>query len=115
VDAAFLTDLADGLAQDRRSGDGFGDRLVHACVEALDVTGAGIMLMLDDVHRGTLGTSDAAIAAVEARTNGEKPARNTHRDLGLRARRVRVRFATSVGRFRPTRRIHAQSPAHAPC
>jgi hypothetical protein len=65
VDADFLSELAAGLAMDRRAGDGLGDRLVCACVKALDVTGAGIMLMIDDEHRGTLGTSDAAIAMVE--------------------------------------------------
>lgn len=81
MDADFLSELADGLAADRRSGDGSGLRLVRACVEALDVTGAGIMLMVDDEHRGTLGTSDAAIAAVEELqfTLGEGPCVDAYR------------------------------------
>jgi hypothetical protein len=81
VDADFLSELADGLASDRRSGDGSGDRLVRACVEALGVTGAGIMLMVADEHRGTLGTSDAASATVEELqfTLGEGPCVDAYR------------------------------------
>jgi ANTAR domain len=40
--------------------------LVLACVQLLGVTGAGIMLMVNGQHRGTLAASDDAILAVEA-------------------------------------------------
>ena len=81
VNADFLSKLAADLARDRRSGDGSGERLVRACVEALDVTGAGIMLMVDDEHRGTLGTSDAVISTVEELqfTLGEGPCVDAYR------------------------------------
>jgi GAF domain len=75
VDREALLGILDGLAHDRESGSGSGDRLVNACVDVVDVTGAGIMLMVGDEHRGTLGASDEAIGIVEELqfTLGEGP------------------------------------------
>jgi hypothetical protein len=80
MDADFLEALEDDLARDIDSGHGSGARLVRACVEATAVTGAGIMLMSDGEHRGTLGSSDAAIAVVEELqfTLGEGPCIDTY-------------------------------------
>ena len=79
MDADFLRALGEGLAHDLEVGHGSGNRLVEACVEATQVTGAGIMLMVDGEHRGTLSTSDAAIAVVEELqfTLGEGPCVDT--------------------------------------
>ena len=81
MDVEYLEQLRDGLAMDRAAGAGSGARLVQACVESLDVTGAGIMLMVDDEHRGTFGTSDAAVEVVEDLqfTLGEGPCIDTYR------------------------------------
>jgi hypothetical protein len=80
MDPGFLEGLHDDLARDIDAGQGAGARLVHACVEATAVTGAGIMLMSDGVHRGTFGSSDAAIAVVEELqfTLGEGPCVDTY-------------------------------------
>lgn len=69
--AALLTDLE----ADRRNGTGVGERLCDTCLEVLDVTGAGIMLMSDGEHRGTLGVSDRVMTVVEdlQLTLGESP------------------------------------------
>jgi hypothetical protein len=58
-----------------------GERLVEACVELVGVTGAGIMLMSGEVHRGTFGSSDQAISLVEDLqfTLGEGPCMDTYR------------------------------------
>ncbi len=61
-----LLRILDGFASDREEGRDAGIRLVVACVHVLRVTGAGIMLMVDNEHRGTLAGSDAAIEATEA-------------------------------------------------
>jgi hypothetical protein len=81
MEAEALRDLLDGLASDREAGRATGGRLVGACVEALDVTGAGIMLMVDDEHRGTFACSDAVIGVVEELqfTLGEGPCVDTYR------------------------------------
>jgi hypothetical protein len=65
VEPGFLHDLREDLARDLDAGEGSGPRLVRACLDATDVTGAGIMLMAGGEHRGTVGASDAAIALVE--------------------------------------------------
>jgi len=77
----YLRTLRHGLALDRAAGSGTGTRLAQACVDSLDVTGAGIMLMVDDEHRGTFGSSDAAIETVEDLqfTLGEGPCVDTYR------------------------------------
>ena len=77
----YLQELRHGLALDRAAGSGSGTRLVQACVESLGVTGAGIMLMVDDEHRGTFGSSDAASELVEELqfTLGEGPCIDTYR------------------------------------
>ena len=76
-----LTRILDGLARDREAGHGSRERLLSACVDVLEVTGAGIMLMVDAEHRGTLGGSDEAIRAVEELqfTLGEGPCVDTYR------------------------------------
>jgi hypothetical protein len=81
VELDYLQQLRHGLALDRASGSGSGARLVQACVETIDVTGAGIMLMVEDEHRGTFGTSDAAIEIIEDLqfTLGEGPCIDTYR------------------------------------
>ena len=50
-------------------------RLCEVCVEALAVTGAGVMLMSDDVRRGSLCSSDGVSALIEdlQYTLGEGP------------------------------------------
>ena len=70
-----LLEILHGLADDRAAGQGSGARLVNACVSVLTVTGAGIMLMIDGGHRGTLGSSDATMGVVEELqfTLGEGP------------------------------------------
>ncbi len=77
----YLRTLRHGLALDRAAGSGTGARLAQACVDSLDVTGAGIMLMVDDEHRGTFGSSDSAIEVVEDLqfTLGEGPCIDTYR------------------------------------
>jgi len=72
-------DGLDPLHRDLGAGEGSGARLVQACRDATDVTGAGIMLMADGQHRGTMGASDAAIAVVEELqfTLGEGPCIDT--------------------------------------
>jgi GAF domain len=76
-----LRELIDGLASDRREGRHIGLRLVDSCVETLDVTGAGIMLMIDDEHRGTFACSDPTIGVVEDLqfTLGTGPCIDTYR------------------------------------
>lgn len=61
----FLAELQDGLALDRAAGQSSGIRIVNASVDAVDVTGGAIMLMVGSEHQGTFGTSDAAIAVFE--------------------------------------------------
>jgi len=81
VEREALTHILDGLERDREAGYGSRARLVAACVEVLDVTGAGIMLMVDDEHRGSLGASDEATRLVEELqfTLGEGPCVDTYR------------------------------------
>jgi len=69
--ATLLTDLDD----DRRTGSDVGARLCDACVEIIDVSGAGIMLIADGDQRGSLGASNLAIGTVEELqfTTGEGP------------------------------------------
>lgn len=73
------SEFLDALHRDLGAGAGSGARLVQACRDATDVTGAGIMLMADGQHRGTVGASDAAIAVVEELqfTLGEGPCIDT--------------------------------------
>jgi hypothetical protein len=73
------SEFLDALQRDLGAGAGSGARLVQACRDATDVTGAGIMLMADGQHRGTVGASDAAIAVVEELqfTLGEGPCIDT--------------------------------------
>ena len=79
MESEFLDALRRDLADDFAAGEGSGARLVQACLDATDVTGAGIMLMADGEHRGTVGASDAAIAVVEELqfTLGEGPCIDT--------------------------------------
>ena len=67
--------LISDLESDRRAGRSSGNRLCETCVEVLDVSGAGIMLMTDGEHRGTFGVSNATISVVEELqfTLGEGP------------------------------------------
>jgi hypothetical protein len=81
VEQNQLMELLEALDHDREGGQGSGDRLVSACVGVLDVTGAGIMLMVDGDHRGTLGSSDATMGVVEDLqfTLGEGPCLDSYR------------------------------------
>lgn len=74
-------EIIHGLADDRAAGQGSGARLVSSCVSVLAVTGAGIMVMVDGGHRGTLGSSDAAMGVVEELqfTLGEGPCLDAYR------------------------------------
>lgn len=45
--------------------DGAFDSLCEACADVVGVSGSGIMLMTDDVQRGSLRTSDARSATIE--------------------------------------------------
>lgn len=65
MDADRLATLLIDLDDDRRNGLDVGERLCDTCVEVLDVTGAGIMLMSDGEHRGTLGVSNPVMTLVE--------------------------------------------------
>jgi hypothetical protein len=60
-----LTALLKDLDDDRRLGGDVGTRLCTACVDVLGVTGAGIMLMSDGEHRGTLGVSNGVMTIIE--------------------------------------------------
>ena len=58
------------------------DHLCRACVEELDVTGAGLALLVGGHHRGTLGVSSAHAARVEELqfTLGEGPCLESFRE-----------------------------------
>jgi hypothetical protein len=81
VEPEALAQILIGLASDRDAGSGSRDRLVRACVDVIEVTGAGIMLMVEDEHHGSLGGSDEAIRLVEELqfTLGEGPCVDTYR------------------------------------
>jgi hypothetical protein len=81
VQQAQLLELLQSLELDRASGHGSGERLVDACVGVIDVTGAGIMLMVDGDHRGTLGSSNATMGIIEDLqfTLGEGPCLDSYR------------------------------------
>lgn len=76
-----LLEILHGLTDDREAGHGSGARLVTACVNVVAVTGAGIMIMVDGGHRGTLGSSNATMGMVEELqfTLGEGPCLDSHR------------------------------------
>jgi hypothetical protein len=65
MDADRLATLLLDLDNDRRDGADVGERLCDTCVEVLAVDGAGIMLMSDGEHRGTLGVSNSVMTLVE--------------------------------------------------
>jgi hypothetical protein len=65
MDADRLATLLVELDNDRRHGVDVGERLCDTCVEVLDVAGAGIMLMSDGEHCGTLGVSNRVMTVVE--------------------------------------------------
>lgn len=75
MDSGRLATLLNGLDEDRRLGADIGDRLCRACVDVLDVSGAGITLITDGDHCGSLGASDRVIGLVEELqfTLGEGP------------------------------------------
>jgi GAF domain-containing protein len=76
-----LLEILQGLTDDRDAGQGSGARLVGSCVSVLEVTGAGIMIMINGGHRGTLGSSDATMGVVEELqfTLGEGPCLDSYR------------------------------------
>jgi hypothetical protein len=80
MDPEFLATLRADLVRTSDARAGTGERLVRACLDATDVTGAGITLMIDGAHRGTVGASDAAMTAVEELqfTLGEGPCIDTY-------------------------------------
>lgn len=65
VDSRVKAEILDDLRQARRAGESSAACLIAACVDVLGVTGAGIMVMVDGAHRGTVGGSDDAIRLVE--------------------------------------------------
>lgn len=75
MDSNRLEILLSDLDEDRRRGDEVGARLCTACVDILGVSGAGIALITDGQHRGSLGASNSAIRVVEELqfTLGEGP------------------------------------------
>ena len=75
MDPVRLAGILHDLEDDRRRGAAIGERLCDACVDVLEVAGAGIMLMSQGEHCGTLGASDAVISTVEELqfTTGEGP------------------------------------------
>jgi hypothetical protein len=81
VQQGQLLEVLNGLSDDRAAGQGSGARLVGACVSVLSVTGAGIMIMVDGGHRGTLGSSNATMGVVEELqfTLGEGPCLDSYR------------------------------------
>ncbi len=81
MEQAKLREILLGLADDRAAGQGSGARLVRSCVSVLTVTGAGIMVMVDGGHRGTLGSSDVTMGVVEELqfTLGEGPCLDSYR------------------------------------
>ncbi len=58
-------EMAATLGEDRDRGTDIGERLCGMCVELLEVSGAGIMVMMDGEHSSSLGVSDQAIGVVE--------------------------------------------------
>ena len=76
-----LLQILDGFADDREDGRDAGPRLVDACVDVLQVSGAGVMVMVDEEHRGMLGGSNTTIRATEALqfSLGEGPCVDTYR------------------------------------
>ena len=73
--------LLAGLARDRQDGTGFGTRLSEACVDVVGVTGAGIMLMIDEHNLASLANSDRVSGVVEELqfTFGEGPCVDAYR------------------------------------
>jgi hypothetical protein len=65
VDNDRLAGLLRDLDADGRAGDDVGARLCGACVDVLDVAGAGIMLMTGGAHQGTFGVSNDVMTVVE--------------------------------------------------
>ncbi|MGI9016442.1 MAG: GAF and ANTAR domain-containing protein [Euzebya sp.] len=65
MDRARTIRLLDDLDEDLRTGSDIGERLCRSAVETLSVTGAGIMLMADGQHKGTLGVSNDVMSVVE--------------------------------------------------
>jgi hypothetical protein len=61
------------------------DRLCEGCARELGLTGVGVVLILGDRHRGTIGASDARIKAIEDLqfTFGEGPCVDAHRTSRL--------------------------------
>jgi hypothetical protein len=80
VDPELLETLRADLARDFEVPGRSAERLVHACCEATAVSGAGISLMTDGEHHGTLGASDATSSVVEELqfTLGEGPCIDTY-------------------------------------
>jgi hypothetical protein len=74
-----LGTILEGIASDD-PGTVF-DRLCVRCSEELAVSGAGVALIVDGVHRGTLGASDDRIRAIEDLqfTFGEGPCLDANR------------------------------------
>ncbi len=60
-----LERLRTDLRSERANTSGIGERVCRACVDALAVDGAGIMLVADDGHLSTMGVSGAMAARLE--------------------------------------------------
>jgi GAF domain/ANTAR domain len=75
MDRVVLSALLAGLARDRHDGTMFGRRLSAACVDVVGVTGAGIMVMIDEQNLASFANSDRVSGVVEELqfTLGEGP------------------------------------------
>ncbi len=60
-----LADIRRDLDRERDAAGSSAALLIAACVAALDVTGAGIMVMIGRGHRGSVGGSDDVIRLIE--------------------------------------------------
>jgi hypothetical protein len=80
VDRLQLHELLSGLRSDHERGKSPGRRLCRACVDLIEVSSAGIMLMDGDENGISLGLSDEVAGAVEDLqfTLGEGPGIDAH-------------------------------------
>jgi hypothetical protein len=81
MDRVALGALLAGLARDRDDGTAFGTRLSAACVDVVGVTGAGIMVMIDEQNLASVANSDPVSGVVEELqfTLGEGPCIDAYR------------------------------------
>ena len=75
IDPDRLAEIVASIGAVRDRGDDLGGSLCATCVDVLEVSGAGIMLMIDGEHSGSLGASNSTMGLVEELqfTLGEGP------------------------------------------